>query len=314
MTRFGLNINILLVFLFLVPQIFPLPCCAEDDQSLDKSRVDNAGNDNKPAVDSSLFTLEEELALFFDEKNLFVTATMHPQTLQAAPAIATIVTAEQIREMGARDLMDVLRIVPGFHVTKGYYGKEEIEVRGIKTPDSEKVKLLIDGHSVNDNYSGGAVWGFDSLTVDHIKKIEIIRGPGSALYGSNAFSAVINVITKTGTDMNGVVVSGGGGSFKTSKVNLQAGKKVKDLDVAFAFDYFDTDAQQLDVERDVVGRSGKTDDHERKIDAQLRMVYGDFSLNTKYVKRERGLYVNVSYAMPDYGEGEIQQYFVELSL
>ena len=261
----------------------------------------------------AIFTLRDELSLFFDEKDLLVTATKHPQTIQEAPAIATIITDEQIRKMGARDLMDVLRIVPGFNVTKGYYGKEEIEVRGIKTPDSEKVKLLIDGHSVNDNYSGGAVWGFDSLTVDNIKKIEIIRGPGSALYGSNAFSAVINVITKTGSDMDGVVLSGGGGSFRTGKVNLQAGKKVNDFDVAFAFDYFDTDGQHLDVERDVVGRSGKTDDNEKKMDAQLRMAYGDFSLNTKYVKREKGMYVNVSYAMPDFSKSEIEQYFVDLS-
>ncbi len=71
------------------------------------------------------------------------------------------------------------------------------EVRGIRTDTSEKILVMIDGHRLNEPYTGSALANvFSNLTVDFIKQVEIIRGPGSALYGANAFLAVINVVTK----------------------------------------------------------------------------------------------------------------------
>ena len=256
---------------------------------------------------------EAEMLLFFEEKDLLVTATKHPQTLRDAPAIASVITADEIRQMGARDLMDVLRRIPGFGVTKGYYGKEEIEVRGLKTTNSEKVKLLIDGHSVNDNLSGGAVWGFDSLTLDNVKRIEIIRGPGSALYGSNAFSGVINVITKDGKDIDGVIVSTAGGSFDTQKANLQAGKKYKDIEVAGSLDYYTTNGARLGIDKDLMGNSGHTKDFEDKIDGSLKAAWKELTLNTKYVQRSRGVYLGAAYVANDESENNTEQFFAELS-
>ena len=86
----------------------------------------------------------EVMLLFYDEEDLIITATKQPQKLSDAPAIATVITANDIRRMGARDIVDVLQKVPGFHVTKGYYGKEAIEVRGIKTVITAGVLFLID--------------------------------------------------------------------------------------------------------------------------------------------------------------------------
>lgn len=254
----------------------------------------------------------DDMLLFFEEADLIVTATKHPQKISEAPAIATVITAEQIRNMGARDIIDILRLVPGIGVTKGYYGKEEIEVRGIKTTNSEKVKLLIDGYSVNDNASGGAVWVFDSLAVDNIKRIEIIRGPGSALYGSNAFSAVINVVTKNGEDIDGTIVTVGGGSFDSQKVNLQTGNKWDNLDVAFTLDYFETDGAELDIESDAFLQPGKTKDFEDKIEASLNVIFKDFSFNSKYISRKKGDYIGLTYsALTDDSEVDLEQYFGE---
>ncbi|MBI4745917.1 MAG: TonB-dependent receptor [Deltaproteobacteria bacterium] len=253
------------------------------------------------------------MLLFFEEKELIVTATKHTQTLQDAPAIASVITADEIRQMGARDLMDVLKRIPGFGVTKGYYGKEEIEVRGLKTTNSEKVKLLIDGHSVNDNLSGGAMWGFDSLTLDNVKRIEIIRGPGSALYGSNAFSAVINVITKDGKDIDGAIVTGDLGNFDTQKANLQAGKRYNDLETAFALDYYHTDGARLMIDKDLMGNSGYTKDFEDKIDGSLKATWNDLTFSSKYIKRSRGVYLGASYVINDESENNTEQFFVELS-
>lgn len=251
--------------------------------------------------------------MFLDEKDLLVTATKHSQTLQDAPAIASVITADEIRQMGARDLTDVLHRIPGMGIAKDVYGMKEIEVRGIKTPFSENVKLLIDGHSVNSNLNGTSGWTFNQVSVDSIKKIEIVRGPGSALYGSNAFSAVINIVTKDAGDIDGVVISGGVGSYASRKFNLQAGKVMGDLQAAFTFDYFKTDGARLKVSRDVLGNSGKTYDFEERISSGLKLAYKDWQFNSHYMSRQRGPYIGAAYALNDESKITVDQYFGDLS-
>ncbi|MDH3973880.1 MAG: TonB-dependent receptor [Deltaproteobacteria bacterium] len=254
----------------------------------------------------------EEMLLFFDERELIITATKQPQNVADAPAIATIITAEDIRRMGARDIMDVLNRVPGMHVFRGYYGKENIEVRGIVTINSEKVKIMIDGHSLNNLLLGGTTYAFDSLSVDNVKRIEVVRGPGSALYGSNAFSAVINIITKDGKDMDGVIFTAAGGSYDTGKVNLQAGKKWDELDIASSVDYYSTYGARLNVDSDILGNSGKTRDGERKLEAAFKAKYKGISFNSKYVTKREESYIGVGNALNDETEERIDQFFGEL--
>lgn len=305
-----MNVKLLLILsLLLLPPLLPDSSYAEDSQPSDAHQGNGKNGSSKPRFTTAM----EEMLLFFDESELIITATKQPQLLKDAPALAVVITAEEIRSMGARDIIDVLKTIPGFGVTKGYYGKEEIEVRGIKTVNSEKVKLLIDGHSVNDNMTGGAVWGFDSLTVDNVKRIEVIRGPGSALYGGNAFSGVINVITKDGKDIGGVIVTGGGGSFDTGKVNLQAGKKINEIDVAVSLDYLNTNGPTLKIDKDILGNAGYTKDFEEKVDAGLKVSYKDFTFNSKLISRQRGVYIGPQYAINDESKNYVQQYFGDLT-
>ncbi len=258
-------------------------------------------------------SFEEEDAMFWGEEDKIITATKKIRHLREAPAIATVYSAEQIRNMGARNIMDVLRRVPGIGITRGYWGHEEVEIRGIKTENSEKVKLMIDGHSVNTNWGGTFTFSFGSLSLDNVKRIEIIRGPGSALYGSNAFSGVINIITKNGSNIDGVSVTAGGGSFDTGKVNLQAGKKFGDLDVAFTFDHLTTTGENLWIDQDSMGNSGNIDNHDQFYDASLKMAYKDFSLNSKFSKRYTGANLGLTNTVQDDTKLEYQQAFVELA-
>ncbi|MBE9542782.1 MAG: TonB-dependent receptor plug domain-containing protein, partial [Proteobacteria bacterium] len=76
---------------------------------------------------------EREELLFLDLDGIIVTATKQIQKVKEAPATASVITALEIRNMGARDIMDVLKTIPGYGVTRGYFGREDIEVRGIKT-------------------------------------------------------------------------------------------------------------------------------------------------------------------------------------
>ena len=116
------------------------------------------------------------------------TASKYKQKISEAPSSVTVVTAEEIRKYGYRTVLDILNSVPGFYKTYdrnyGYIG-----VRGFGRPGdyNSRILLLVDGHRANDNLGGslGVVTDFH-IDVDLIERIEIVRGPGSALYGSNA--------------------------------------------------------------------------------------------------------------------------------
>ncbi len=274
-----------------------------------------AGSSDSEAAreEFELAAATDDLLLFFDESDLIISATKHPLSLKKAPAIATIFTEKDLRNMGARDITDVLKRVPGFTVTMTRFGHERMEVRGITSVVSERVTLLIDGHSVNVNGGGGTTWAFDNMPLDNVKRIEVIRGPGSALYGSNAFSGVINVVTKDGKDIDGVVLSGAAGSFDTQKYNLLAGKNFGDLDVALMLDYFTTDGEKLFIASDFFGLSGDTLDFDERFDAQLKLAYKDLVLNARYIDRTKGPYLGAAAALNDETVLDTERYFVDLT-
>lgn len=144
-------------------------------------------------------------------------ASKYEQKVTEAPSSVTIITSDEIKKYGYRTLADILRSVRSFYVTYdrnyNYFG-----VRGFARPGdyNTKVLLLIDGHRLNDNvYDQAPIGTHFILDVDLIDRVEIIRGPTSSLYGSNAFFGVINVITKRGRDLKGIEISGSAGSLET---------------------------------------------------------------------------------------------------
>ncbi len=247
------------------------------------------------------------------DDDVIITATRYIKRIEEAPATATVITAEQIRNMGARDILDILKTVPGIGISRiTGYGKFGIESRGIKNDHSQKVLIMIDGHRVNDPLSGGATFVFDNMMVENIRRVEVIRGPGSALYGANAFVAVINVVTKNAVDIDGIELLSGGGSYDTQHYNIIFGKEFSKLKIAGSFDYFDTNGPSLHVDSDVIGSSGHTDIWERKYDFGLKMSYGDFSFSGRYVERDRGPYIGAINALNDDSEAESSYLYGEL--
>lgn len=111
------------------------------------------------------------------------------------PSIVTVVTGEDIAASGARDLVDVLRSVPGFVVATDVQGVLSLGVRGMWAQEG-KVLLMVDGQEMNEIFYSGLALG-PHIPLEHVKQIEIIRGPGSALYGGTAELAVINVVTRS---------------------------------------------------------------------------------------------------------------------
>jgi iron complex outermembrane receptor protein len=132
------------------------------------------------------------------------------QKVTEAPSSITIVTADDIQRYGYRTFADILKSVRSFVITNDR-AYSYIGVRSFSRPGdfNSLVLLMVNGHRVNDNiYNGAAIGTEFVLDVDLIDRVEIIRGPSSSLYGTNAFFAVINVVTRSGKSVEGVEVSG----------------------------------------------------------------------------------------------------------
>lgn len=252
--------------------------------------------------------------MYFDEKDL-VTATKRATPLRKAPAIATIITAEEIKNMGARDLLDVLKMVPGIGVSITEAGINMIEMRGIRTSLTEKILIMIDGHSMNRNGFGSAIWTLiERIPVEHIKQVEIVRGPGSALYGNSAFLATVNVITKDADDINGAQAKAGGGSFDTYKGNITAGKTFGDKLTAMAStDFVNTRGPKLNVPQDALGSSGTPELGFWQTDTFLKLGYGDFSVRGGFRKIYEQNYIGLGYAVVPGNEQNINTYWAEMA-
>lgn len=152
-------------------------------------------------------------------------ASKYAQTSRAAPGSVTIVSSEDIRAYGYRNLQEVLENVRGFYVSNDrnfpYLG-----TRGFsRTTDyNSRVLMLIDGHAINDQVFGATPVGTDlPINLDAVERIEIVQGPGSALYGTGAMFAVINIVTKIATALDGTVIRAGIGSVGERVLALAAG-------------------------------------------------------------------------------------------
>ena len=151
-----------------------------------------------------MFSLElqaEEKVNLFDlslEELLTVKiASLQDETVYSAPSSVTLITRQQIKALGITRLQEILNYVPGFQSTRDTEQgtANRLSVRGRSTALSESILVLLDGQRLNDLYTGGTSVLNRMLDLGHVDRIEIIRGPGSALYGSNAFLGVINIIT-----------------------------------------------------------------------------------------------------------------------
>ncbi len=173
-------------------------------------------------------------------------ASKYAQPTTQAPASITIVTSTQIQRFGYRTLAEILRSVRGFY-TRDDRNYSYAGLRGFLRPEdgNSRILFLINGHRINDNiFDAGAVGTDFLIDVDLIERVEVVRGPSSALYGNSAFFAVVNVVTKEASDFNQGEVSGEVGSFDTYKVRFSlAGTLHENASLLVSGTYFDRDGE-----------------------------------------------------------------------
>lgn len=135
-------------------------------------------------------------AEFFEEVPVVLSATRLAQPKDEAPAPITVITREMIRNAGVREVADLFRLVPGFVVGWASSSRVAASQHGLTSSMSHRMQVLVDGRSVYIPVFGGVIWTDLPLAIEDIERIEVVRGPNAASYGTNSFLGVINIITR----------------------------------------------------------------------------------------------------------------------
>jgi outer membrane receptor for ferrienterochelin and colicins len=227
-------------------------------------------------------------------------ASKREQRSSEAPADVSVVTAEEIESFGYRTLADILNTQRDFYITNDRT-YEYAGVRGISLPGdyNTRILILVDGHRANDNVYDSMAVGLDApIDVAAIERVEIIRGPASSLYGSNAFLAVVNVVTKSGAieKARGQVESGALASpaqYDSTRGWLQGGHRLRsglDVFVALSASHrFGARELYYPTFDDPATNNGisSNKDGENAQNAFLKLGFGHFRLSSGYLRREK---------------------------
>jgi outer membrane receptor for ferrienterochelin and colicins len=221
-------------------------------------------------------------------------ASKHEQKTTEAPASVTVLDSEEIQRYGYRTLSALLQSVRGFHVSSDR-NYSFLGTRGVNQQDyNSHVLILVNGHRINHNLSdGGLIDTAFPIDVDLIERVEVVRGPGSVLYGNNAFFGVINVVTKRGRDFGSGEVSGAVASFETYSGRVSYGTRAKNgVEFLLSGTYLDSagekeiyfPAYDLPIFNNGIAR--------RRDDEYYGSLFGmiqwkDFTLQGAYINRDR---------------------------
>lgn len=279
---------------------------------------------------------EEYLALSYGDKSTVSIATGSQQPISRAPAIASVITSQDMTAMGATDLDQALKSIPGLHVSLNNIAQNPIySFRGISTINNPQVLMLVNGIPITNVFWGdrSQIWG--GMPLENVARIEVIRGPGSALYGADAFSGVINVITKTATDIKGTQYGVRAGSFNTGDAWIQHGGKLGALNAALYLRAGNTDGHRQIIQQDAQSAwdtcfstglgcpaipgykpislaPGSLNNERKAIDARADLALEAWRLRAAYQRREVGIGALGGSIDPN-GRGTASRLYLDLS-
>lgn len=249
-------------------------------------------------------TQEELLTMSLDELvNLEVSiATGTPKSLRATPAVTSIITAAELEAMGAQDIDDALEMVPGLHVShSSFIYASRYFMRGIVSTYNPHTLLLVNGVPQTSLFTGDRgerMVAMTGLPVSMIERIEIIRGPGSAVYGADAFAGVINVITRRAEDTSGGQAAVAYGSFNTGRASLRQSGTMGPVRSLFSLAYGKSDGDDPTITADiqtsfdalfgtnVSNAPGPANLAWENLDVRSELQWDDFRLRLSYRRSE----------------------------
>ncbi|MFC1853144.1 TonB-dependent receptor plug domain-containing protein [candidate division CSSED10-310 bacterium] len=242
--------------------------------------------------------IEDELMLF-EELPVVISASLIPQEIHQAPANVRIITAEQIKQRGYFTLEEALSDLPGFQFRNILGFNSYVFQRGLPN-QNDKILLMIDGLTINELNSGG-FYGGGQYNLSHVEKIEVVYGPASALYGTNAISGIINIITRKPEDFrDSGHISLLAGNFNTRSADFSYGSYNQKNEVGFCVSGMFKSSEKADL-RAEKGDYNWTNAMENfeddgAFDAQVK--FKNFRCGLVFQDKQASRTTN--YTMPDY--------------
>ena len=204
-------------------------------------------------------------------------SSVSEKTLSRAPNVISVITAERIQASGAQTLSELLHYLPGVQVLQRRNGRDMLWIRGIPSGRNTKTLLLIDGVPQNETIFGG--WSPDeTVRVDNIARIELIRGPGSALYGGNAYAGVVSIVTKNAEANDFAAVFQG--KFQTIGSEFGISAEKSDIKYRISGRTYDTKGHPQ-----IYDRSGNASNHYNNVDAvngQIKVSADKWMVDYRY--------------------------------
>lgn len=182
----------------------------------------------------ALFAQDAE-DFFLDNAPTVLTATRLKQPLASAPAAITVIDKAMIEASGAKEIVELFRLVPGMQVGYRYGYLAAVTYHGMSDELARGMQVLVDGHSIYNATFGGVAWHDYPLLIEDIERIEVIRGPNAATYGPNSFLGVINIITTHTSHDQGIKSSFRGGSGDYYRGMARYGGTWNDLSYRISF-------------------------------------------------------------------------------
>ncbi|MFA7287526.1 MAG: TonB-dependent receptor [Melioribacteraceae bacterium] len=223
-----------------------------------------------------------------------------------APSSVSVITAEEIKNMGASNLEEILRGIVGFDIiSKPFQPLPYIGIRGLfSTGSNNKIKIMLDGHTLQ-TFVGDLFFHTNTLPIENIKQIEIIRGPGSAIYGSNAFIGVINIITKDDFPNE---INAYGGTYNTFGTSLSYNYEKDDFKGRIFAGLNKTEGPSLFVESDLASlrfgekysaAPGYTTEFSRNLTLQSSIVYKELFFDGFFQALKTQSAIGANYSLTD---------------
>lgn len=174
------------------------------------------------------------------------TASQQAESLDEAPVPVTLITEDMIKDSGAKTLSDLLVLyVPGMTKVEGL--ESNVTMHGVYSSTQEKILIMLNGHRLNSRTTNSEQPDFRT-SLEKIKQIEVLRGPASSLYGNVALTAVVNIITKSGGDVDGLKVSTGIGNNNTYQADILLGKSSYGIDLMGWASVYSSQGERRDVQ------------------------------------------------------------------
>lgn len=252
-----------------------------------------SSDDEEAAMSDLLAVIEDASAL----------ATKTYMNADFVPGILTVLHGNELVALGVRTVWEALELVPGVQITRNNFGGQRVSIRGLQHGNGN-IKVLLNSVAMNDSYSGYAQ--VMHIPVEQVQRIEVIRGPGSAVHGEFAFAGVVDIITRK--DENRAYLRAGSRDTYEAGAVLATEDRQRDLRVSLNLSGWDTQGADVEAGTDTlywigqgsVSRApGEVDDAENSRLAVFALDHADFSLLAQYTAHERGGFFGALNALPE---------------